>query len=78
MSAARIIDIPRAATNFRFFAEAIISPKLDRVNYQGNLASVATRTPIGNILELRVGNCYSIIYNNLYFCDKPRPDGLVG
>ena len=50
MSAARIIDIPRAATNFRFFAEAIISPKLDRVNYQGNLASVATRTPIGNIL----------------------------
>lgn len=31
VAAARMIDIPRAATNFRYFAEAIMSPKLDRV-----------------------------------------------
>ena len=33
-TAARIVDIPRAATNFRYFAEAIISPKRDHYNLQ--------------------------------------------
>ena len=52
VAAARMIDIPRAATNFRYFAESIISPKLDHVSYQqmpqGQLmASVAHRVPVG-------------------------------
>ena len=52
VAAARMIDIPRAATNFRYFAESIISPKLDRVSYQsvpnvGEMTSVAGRVPVG-------------------------------
>ena len=56
-----MIDIPRAATNFRYFADAVISPKLDRINHQGRLASVATRGPVGESYTeffINMQNCF--------------------
>ena len=45
-----MMDIPRAAMNFRYFAN-VISKKtdddIDRVAHQNDLVSIARRVPIG-------------------------------
>jgi len=50
LSVAKMMDIPRAAMNFRYFANVISEKKdddIDRVAHQNDLISIARRVPIG-------------------------------
>ena len=45
-----MMDIPRAAMNFRYFANVISEKKdddIDRVAHQNDLISIARRVPVG-------------------------------
>ena len=47
---AKVLDIPRSAMNFRYFANVISEKKdddIDRIAHQNDLVSIARRVPIG-------------------------------